>query len=148
MTVFVRLQKEVDDDQANAPILQPLKDRAERILKDMESRNVTGLAAIDLLGALAAEKEVLLAEAKASGLSADAFGVMIALRDDPALTGGNIDVRQVAGLIDELRTRYPNALLNDDERRRLRGALYLPLLDLSDEDRTRIVNLIMRSLLS
>lgn len=142
------LQKEVDDDQANAPILQPLKDRAERILKDMESRNVTGLAAIDLLGALAAEKEVLLAEAKVSGLSADAFGVMIALRDDPALTGGNIDVRQVAGLIDELRTRYPNALLNDDERRRLRGALYLPLLDLSDEDRTRIVDLIMRSLLS
>jgi type I restriction enzyme, R subunit len=142
------LQKEVDDDQANAPILQPLKDRAERILKDMESRNVTGLAAIDLLGALAAEKEILLAEAKASGLSADAFGVMIALRDDAALTGGNIDVRQVAGLIDELRTRYPNALLNDDERRRLRGALYLPLLDLSDEDRTRIVDLIMRSLLS
>jgi type I restriction enzyme R subunit len=142
------LQKEVDDDQANAPILQPLKDRAERILKDMESRNVTGLAAIDLLGALAAEKEALLAEAKASGLSANAFGVMIALRDDPALAGGNIDVRQVAGLIDELRTRYPNALLNDDERRRLRGALYLPLLELNDEDRTRIVDLIMRSLLS
>jgi len=142
------LQKEVDDDQANAPILQPLKDRAERILKDMESRNVTGLAVIDLLGALAAEKEMRLAEAKASGLSADAFGVMIALRDDPALTGGEIDVRQVASLIDELRTRYPNALLNDDERRRLRGALYLPLLDLNDEDRTRIVDLIMRSLLS
>lgn len=91
---------------------------------------------------------MLLAEAKASGLSADAFGVMIALRGDPALTGGNIDVQQVAGLIDELRTRYPNALLNDDERRRLRGALYLPLLDLSDEDRTRILDLIMLSLLS
>ncbi|KUR79073.1 type I restriction endonuclease subunit R [Novosphingobium sp. FSW06-99] len=142
------LQKEVDDDQANAPILQPLKDRAERILKDMESRNVNGLAAIDLLGALAAEKEALLAEAKASGLSAEAFGVMIALRGDPALVDGKIDVRQVAGLIDELRNRYPNAKLNDDERRRLRGALYLPLLSLSDDDRSRIVDLIMRSLLS
>lgn len=142
------LQKEAEDDQNNAPILQPLKDRAERILKDMESRNVNGLAAIDLLGALAAEKESLLAEAKASGLSAEAFGVMIALRDDPSLKAGKIDVRQVAGLIDELRARYPNAKLNDDERRRLRGALYLPLLDLSDEDRTRIVDLIMRSLLS
>ncbi|KQN04854.1 deoxyribonuclease HsdR [Sphingobium sp. Leaf26] len=142
------LQKEVDDDQTNAPILQPLKDRAERILKDMESRNVNGLAAIDMLGALAVEKEALLAEAKASGLSADAFGVMIALRDDVALAGGNIDVRQVAVLIDELRTRYPNAKLNDDERRRLRGALYLPLLELNDQDRSRIVDLIMRSLLS
>lgn len=81
-------------------------------------------------------------------LSADAFGVMIALRDDPALTDGDIDAREIAGLIDELRTRYPNALLNDDERRRLRGALYLPLLDLNDEDRRRIVDLIMRSLLS
>jgi type I restriction enzyme R subunit len=142
------LQKEVDDDQANAPILQPLKERAERILKDMESRNVTGLAAIDLLGALAAEKEALLAEAKANGLSADAFGIMIALRNDPALLGGNIDVRQVAGLIDDLRARYPNAKLNDDERRRLRGALYLPLLALGDKDRSRIVELIVRSLLS
>jgi type I restriction enzyme, R subunit len=142
------LQKEVDDDQANAPILQPLKERAERILKDMESRNVTGLAAIDLLGALAAEKEALLADAKASGLSAEAFGVMIALRDDDALEGGNVDLRQLAGLIDGLRARYPNAKLNDDERRRLRGALYLPLLSLSDEDRARIVDLIMRSLLS
>jgi type I restriction enzyme R subunit len=142
------LQKEVDDDQANAPILRPLKDRAERILKDMESRNVNGLAAIDLLGALAAEKEALLAEAKASGLSPEAFGVMIALRDDPALVEGKVDVRQVAILIDELRARYPNAKLNDDERRRLRGALYLPLLSLSDEDRSRIVNLVMRSLLS
>lgn len=142
------LQKEVDDDQANAPILQPLKDRAERILKDMESRNVNGLAAIDMLGALAAEKEALIAEAKASGLSPEAFGVMIALRDDPALSGAKIDVRQVAGQIDDLRTRYPNAKLNDDERRRLRGALYLPLLALGDEDRSRIVDLIMRSLLS
>jgi type I restriction enzyme R subunit len=142
-------REEIDDDQGNAPILQPLKDRAERILKDMESRNVTGLAAMDLLGALAAEKEALLAEAKESGLSPDAFGIMIALRgDDAALSDGEVDARQVAGLIDELRARYPNAKLNDDERRRLRGALYLPLLDLTDDDRTRIVDLIMRSLLS
>ena len=73
---------------------------------------------------------------------------LVAPRADPALTGGNVDVRQVAGLIDELRTRYPNALLNDDERRRLRGALYLPLLELGDADRTRIVDAIMRKLLS
>jgi type I restriction enzyme, R subunit len=34
-----------------------LKDRAERILKDLESRKTTGLAAMDLLAALATERE-------------------------------------------------------------------------------------------
>ncbi len=48
------LQKEIDDDTDAAPVLQPLKDRAERILKDMESRRITGLAAMDLLAALSA----------------------------------------------------------------------------------------------
>jgi hypothetical protein len=47
------LQKEIDDDPNAAPVLQPLKDRAERILKDLESRKTTGLAAMDLLAALA-----------------------------------------------------------------------------------------------
>ena len=50
------LQKEIDEDADAAPVLQPLKDRAERILKDLENRNTTGLAAMDLLAALAAEK--------------------------------------------------------------------------------------------
>jgi type I restriction enzyme R subunit len=35
------LQKEIDDDANAAPVLQPLKDRAERILKDMEERRTT-----------------------------------------------------------------------------------------------------------
>jgi hypothetical protein len=39
----------------SGPVLQPLKDRAERILKDLEDRKTTGLAAMDLLAALAAE---------------------------------------------------------------------------------------------
>ena len=36
------LQKEIDEDADAAPVLQPLKDRAERILKDLESRKTTG----------------------------------------------------------------------------------------------------------
>jgi hypothetical protein len=51
------LQKEIDDDPNIAPILKPLKDRAERILKDLESRKTTGLAAMDLLAALATERD-------------------------------------------------------------------------------------------
>ena len=52
------LQKEIDEDPNAAAVLQPLKDRAERILKDLENRTTTGLAAMDLLAALAAEKGV------------------------------------------------------------------------------------------
>ena len=37
------LQHEIDEDPAAAPVLQPLKDRAERILKDLEARKTTGL---------------------------------------------------------------------------------------------------------
>jgi type I restriction enzyme R subunit len=69
------LQKEIDEDHGAAPVLQTLKDRAERILKDLEDRNITGLAAMDLLTALAKEKEEATQAAKESGLSARAFGV-------------------------------------------------------------------------
>lgn len=31
------LQKEIEDNADTAPVLQPLKDRAERILKDLDS---------------------------------------------------------------------------------------------------------------
>ena len=74
------LQKEIDEDANAAPVLQPLKDRAERILKDMENRKTTGLAAMDLLAALAAEKEAAAKAAKESGLSPKAFGVFWALK--------------------------------------------------------------------
>jgi type I restriction enzyme R subunit len=141
------LQDEIDEDPNNAPVLQPLKERAERILKDLESRKTTGLAAIDLLGAIAAEKEALIAEAKASGLSPQAFGIMSALRADPALKAAGIDAKEIADQLDALRTRLPNASVNEDERRRLRAALYLPLLDLPQRDSARIVDLIMRTLL-
>ncbi len=62
------LQKEIDDDPDAAPVLQPLKERAERILKDLEKRKTTGLAAMDLLAALAAEKDAAMKAAKDSGL--------------------------------------------------------------------------------
>jgi len=67
------LQHEIDEDPAAAPVLQPLKDRAERILKDLEERKTTGLAAMDQLAALAAEKEAAMKAARDSGLSARAF---------------------------------------------------------------------------
>src|SRR5690606_1639430 len=62
------LQKEIDEQPETAPILQSIKERAERILKDLESRNTTGLAAMEMIAALTKEKEGAIKAAKDSGL--------------------------------------------------------------------------------
>jgi type I restriction enzyme R subunit len=140
------LQKEIDEDQNAAAVLQPLKDRAERILKDLENRNTTGLAAMDMLAALAAEKEAAMKAAASSGLSMGAFSVYWTLRDDAILKAANISAMEFAREVEALTLRFPNAAVNDDEQRRLRASLYRPLLTLGSEDRTRVVDLIIATL--
>jgi len=141
------LQQEVEEDPNAAPVLQPIKDRAERILKDLEDRKTTGLAAMDLLAALAAERDAAIAAARASGLSAKAFAVSWSLRDDAALKGAGISPNDLAREAEELLGRFPNAAVNEDEQRRLRAGLYKPLLALGQEDRSRVVDLVIRALL-
>lgn len=141
------LQKEIDEDANAAPVLQPLKDRAERILKDMEQRRTTGLAAIDQLAALAAEKEEAMKAAAASGLSSRAFGVYWTLRDDPDLKAAHIDPMALAREVEAQWSKFPNAAVNSDERRRLRAALYQPLLKLATEAMTRVVDMVVATLL-
>jgi type I restriction enzyme R subunit len=137
------LQKEIDDDPGAAPVLQPLKDRAERILKDLENRTTTGLAAMDTLAALAAEKEAAMKAAVESGLSTRAFSVFWTLKDDATLKAANIPAMDVAREIETLSARFPNAAVNPDEQRRLRASLYRPLLALGNEDRARLVDVII-----
>ncbi|MBO9643406.1 MAG: HsdR family type I site-specific deoxyribonuclease [Pseudacidovorax sp.] len=141
------LQKEIDEDANAAPVLQPLKDRAERILKDMEQRRTTGLAAIDQLAALAAEKEEAMKAAAASGLSSRAFGVYWTLRDDPDLKAAHIDPMALAREVEVQSSKFPNASVNSDERRRLRAALYQPLLKLTTTAMTRVVDTVVATLL-
>lgn len=141
------LQQEIDADPNAAPVLQPLKDRAERILKDLEDRKTTGLAAMDQLAALAAEKEAAMKAARDSGLSARAFGVFWVLREDAAVKSVGLDAMALAREIEELLGRFPNALVNPDEQRRLRAAIYKPLLGLPPEERARAVDLVLRLLL-
>jgi type I restriction enzyme, R subunit len=74
--------------------------------------------------------------------------VMSALRDDLALKAAGIDPKELALELDQLVARFPSANVNDDERRRLRGSLYLPLLDLPQDDSARIVEFIMRTVLA
>ncbi|NUM56755.1 MAG: HsdR family type I site-specific deoxyribonuclease [Candidatus Hydrogenedentes bacterium] len=142
------LQKQIDDDPAAAPVLQPLKERAERILKDLEDRKTTGLAAMDQLAALAAEKEKAIKSAKESGLSVRAFAVSWTLRNDAALQKAGVDVDALAKEAEDLLVRFPNAAVNPDEQRRLRSALYKPLLTLSQTERARVVDLVVRLLLA
>ena len=137
------LQKEIDDDPNAAAVLQPLKDRAERILKDLENRKTTGLAAMDLLAALAAEKDAAAKAAKETGLSPKAFAVFWALREDAALKRAGIAPLDLAKETEKLLTRFPNARVNADEQRQLRAALYRPLLKLGGEARTKIVELVI-----
>jgi type I restriction enzyme R subunit len=137
------LQKEIDDNADAAPVLQPLKDRAERILKDLENRNTTGLAAMDFLAALAAEKDAAAKAARETGLTPKAFAPFWALRDSAVLKSGGIDPLELAREIEKLLTRFQNAKVNSDEQRQLRAALYRPLLKLGSEDRTKIVELVI-----
>lgn len=141
------LQKEIEDEADAAPILQSLKDRAERILKDLENRNTTGLAAMDMLAALAKEKEEATKAAKDSGLSTRAFGVYWNLKDDAALRDAGISAMELARDAENETHRFPNARVNDDERRKLRAALYRPLLGLGKEDRGRVVDVVLAILL-
>lgn len=141
------LRKEIDEEQELAPVLQTLKDRAERILKDLENRNTTGLAAMDMLEALAKEKGEAVSAARSSGLSNRAFAVYWTLKSDPALGSAGISARSIAEDSGALLGRFPNANVNDDERRKLRAALYLPLLDLKGDERGRVVDTILTCLL-
>jgi type I restriction enzyme R subunit len=140
------LQKEIDDSQATAPLLQPLKDRAERILKDLQDRRTSGLAAMDQLAALAAEKDAAMKAAEESGLSRRAFAIAWSLREDAALQQASIAALDLAREAEAISNRFPNASVNSDELRRFRAALYRPLLKIAADDRTRIVDQILATL--
>jgi type I restriction enzyme, R subunit len=102
---------------------------------------------MDLLAALAAEKDAAAKSARNSGLSPKGFVVFWALSKDPALTRAGVDAMQIVRDAEALLTRFPNARVNSDEGRRLRANLYRPLLKLSQSERTRVVDLIVATVL-
>jgi type I restriction enzyme, R subunit len=96
-----------------------------------------------LLAALAAEKDAAAKAAKETSLSARAFGVFWALRENAALKSAGITPLDLARETEKLLIRFPNARVNADEQRQLRAALYRPLLAVTREERTRTVDLIV-----
>ncbi len=141
------LRQEITGEPESQPVLLPLKERAERILKDLAERTLSGLEAMERLTVLAREKETAATAAKASGLSARAFGVHWALKDDASLRAAGIATLDLAQRAEELLDRFPNAAVNADEQRRLRAALYTPLLPLDSDARSRVVERIVAILL-
>jgi type I restriction enzyme R subunit len=125
-----------------------LKDRAERILKDLQERTTTGLAAMDQIAALAKEKEEAVQAAKDSGLSTRAFGVYWTLKDNVELSKAGVSPKDFAQQVEAALNRFPNAMVNSDEQRRFRAALYKPLLGLSPDERARIVDIVVKQLLA
>ena len=133
------LQAEVESEPGLESVLRPLKERAESVLKDLEARTTTGLAALDMLEALAKEKEAAIVAARDSTLPAKEFGVYWALKDDAALQAAGVSAMAFAEEAQGLVERFPNAAVNADEQRRLRISLYNPLLGVEGGDRGRIV---------
>jgi type I restriction enzyme, R subunit len=70
------------------------------------------------------------------------------LKDDEALARAGISGVELAKEAETLLTRFPNAKVNDDEQRRLRAALYRPLLGVDKQDRGRIVEAVLAILLN
>ena len=121
------------------PVLRPLMERAERVLKGLEERTATGLAAMDTLEALVREREAATAAARDSTLPPKAFGVYWTLKDDGALEAAGVSAMKFAEEAQALIDRFPNAAVNADEQRRLRTSLYNPLLRVESGERSRIV---------
>jgi type I restriction enzyme R subunit len=101
---------------------------------------------MDMIAVIAIEKDEALRQARESGLTAPAFNVYWSLRDDPALTKAGIDRMALAREVDALLARFPTARVNPDETRRLRAELYKPLMDVSREERSLLVERIMMNL--
>lgn len=140
------LQKELEEHPEQGAVLQSLKERAERVLKNMMDGLTGAQEAMTELERLAKQKQEAERAAAESGLSVRAFGVFWALRDDASLAAAGIEPLQVAREAQALLERYPNAAVNSDEQRLLRTGLYRPLLALSPTDLKRTVERAMSAL--
>lgn len=140
-------RQEVEDDSEMRPLLWPLKERAERIIKDLEERKTSGIKAMEQLEFLLNEKLEAVKQQQESGLSPKAYRVHWDLKNDNTLKSAGISSMSIAEETEALIMQFPNATVNAEEERGLRAALYTPLLQLSAQDRESIVKNIMAILL-
>lgn len=134
------LRAETENNPDMAPVLQTLKERADRIVADLQARVISSVLAMVQMEALAKEKEDAVKAAQESGLSSRAFAAFWTLRKDETLNDFAISAKDLAREADSLLDKYPNAAINPDERRKLRASLYRPLVGVRSDERRRIVD--------
>jgi type I restriction enzyme R subunit len=140
------LRKETSEDPAAAVVLQGLVERGQRIIRDLEERKITGLAAMDELAALAAEKRTAKERAQESGLSDVGFAVLWVLEQDETVTAATVDPLAAAQEVEAALGKFPNWRENPDEKRQLRRNLYKPLLGIPREERAEAIEQVMQIL--
>jgi type I restriction enzyme R subunit len=140
------LRKEMEENPAAAVVLQSIKEKADRVIENLEERKINGLAALDELKALADEKDRLRELARSSGLSDRAFGIFAVLSKEAPLQELKVDIQRLAVNIELAVDQYPHWRENADEERRLRSGLYKPLLELPAEPRREIIEKVMNVL--
>lgn len=118
-----------ESNPADAVILRGLSERVDRVIQQLEDRKMTGMAALDEMSALAAERERLDGVARELGLSPIATAVYAGLDGDEALVRFGIAPAAIAREVEALLQRYPNWVENADEQRLLRRDLYRPLVE-------------------
>ena len=140
------LNKEIEENPARAAVLQSIREKAYQVIQNLEERKITGLAALDEIEALVAEKAQARKQAEESGLSETAFSVFWVLKQDPALQAAQVDAVWAARQIEVELGKFPYWLQSSDERRRLRLGLYKPLLHLPAEERKELIERVMQVL--
>lgn len=141
------LRKEMDEDPAGAVVLQGIKDRADRVLQDLEDRRISGIAAMTELEALARKKAETKNKAEESGLSDLGFAVYWVIgQDGGGAKEASFDRMAASREIETVLAKFPTWRDNPDEKRRMRAGLYKPLLALGKQDRAAVIERIMHVL--
>ena len=140
------LRQEIDTSPETAPVLRQIRERAERVLTELETRQTSGDEALDRIEKLVREREDTLRAARQSGLSPRAFAVYWMLKD--SFSVGEKGAMALAREAETLAARFPNAAVNAEELRHLRAALYKPLLGLHKNERAEVVKHILALLVS
>jgi type I restriction enzyme R subunit len=131
------LDKDASDRGKEEPYLISIADRADKVMAELEDRQVSTTKAMERLEALAQEKLEAEKARKNSGLDADTFEIFWFLQQQKLPTP-----LPLAKEISAIYERFPNWSSNDDEYRQLKAEIYKSLLrvvsgkrivDLADE---------------
>lgn len=140
------LRKEMEQDPAGAVVLQSIKERADRVMQNLEDRKIDGIAALVELEALAQEKAEAKKKAKESGLTDLGFAIYWVISQDGGAEKTSFDGMAASREIETMLGKFPSWRENPDEKRRLRAGLYKPLLALDKGERAAVIERIMQVL--